>query len=184
MTPTVQNLLRLQGICDRITDWFGRTVAWLSLLMVCVMFMIVVLRYAFNIPTIALSEAVIFMHALIFMLGSAYTLKHEGHVRVDIFYQRFSGRRQAWVELLGGLLLLLPMMLYIFISSWDYVSASWLRLEGSPEPGGLPTVFLLKSAILLFALLMLLQGISQMIQAGLRLRGYIPVQEEEHGVGI
>jgi TRAP-type mannitol/chloroaromatic compound transport system permease small subunit len=184
MSATVHYLQRIQTICDQISDWFGRTMAWLTLLMVVTMFVTVLLRYALNIPTIAVSESIIYMHALIFMLGSAYTLKHQGHVRVDIFYQRFDSRRQAWIELVGGLLLLLPMMLYIFISSWDYVLFSWSRLEGSPEPGGLPGVFLLKSVILLFALLMLLQGISHMIQAGLRLKGFIPVTEDEQGVGI
>lgn len=184
MSNSIRRLQSIQHLCEHITEWFGRTMAWMSLLMVVTMFFTVLLRYAFNIPTIAVSEAVVYMHALIFMLGSAYTLKHEGHVRVDIFYQRFSGQRQAWVELLGGVLMLMPMMLYIFISSWDYVAASWSQLEGSAEPGGLPAVFLLKTTMLLFALLMMLQGSANMIRAALRLKGYIPMHEADEGAEV
>ena len=145
--------------------------AWLSLLMVITMFFTVVMRYALNIPTIALGESVIYMHALIFMLGSAYTLKHDGHVRVDIVYRRLSARGQAMVNLLGTLLLLLPVCVFILTSSWEYVAVSWNLREGSQEAGGLDAVFLLKTAIPAMAVLLMLQGIAIAIHNLLQLLG-------------
>jgi TRAP-type mannitol/chloroaromatic compound transport system permease small subunit len=138
-------------------------VAWLTLLMVLTTFMIVILRYAFSTGWIALQESVIYMYALIFLLGIPYTLKQDGHVRVDIFYCQMTERHQAWVNLLGTCLLLLPMTGFIAWISWDYVSASWVLKESSGEAGGLPGVYLLKSTILIMAVLLFLQGISQLL---------------------
>ena len=107
----------------------------------------------------------------LFLVGAAYTLKHEGHVRVDIFYRKFSPRTRAWVDLGGTLLLLLPVCLFIFIASYDYVAQSWALQEGSREAGGLDGVFLLKSLILVMAGLLVLQGLSQAIQRLLLLLG-------------
>ena len=104
------------------------------------------------------------MHAALFLIGAAYTLKHQGHVRVDIFYHRFSPRLQAWVDLFGTLLLLLPVCLFIFVVSWDYVAQSWALHEGSREAGGLNGVYLLKSLILVMAGLLLLQGLAMAIR--------------------
>ena len=108
---------------------------------------------------------------MVFMLGAAYTLRHEGHVRVDIFYQRFGPRGQALVNLLGTLLLLWPMCLFIAYISWEYVAVSWERLETSNEPGGLPFVYLLKSLLILMPLLLMLQGLAQVLQSLQLLRG-------------
>jgi len=155
---------------DRFADATGRTVAWLSLAMVLVTFLIVLLRYLFNIGSIALQESVGWMHALLFMLGAAYTLRHDAHVRVDIFYRRMQPQQQAWVDLLGTLLLMLPLMIFILMSSWPYVVSAWAILERSPEAGGLPGLFLLKSAIPLLALLMLLQGVAIALRALLQLQ--------------
>ena len=156
----MHKLKRLGHRLDSINEWAGRTVAWLTLAMVIVTFTVVLLRYLFNIGWIAMQESITYMHALVFMLGAAYTLKHEGHVRVDIFYSKFSARARAWVDLLGTLFLLLPVCLFILWISGDYVASSWRVLEGSREAGGLPMVFLLKSIIPLMAGLMILQGIS------------------------
>lgn len=163
--------------CDRINEITGRLIAWLTLAMVAVTFAVVLLRYLFNTGWIAMQESITFMHALVFMLGAAYTLKHEGHVRVDIFYRKFSPRKRALVDLSGFLFLLLPVTLFIFWISWDYVATSWALLEGSREAGGLPGVFLLKSALLLMPLLLLLQGLSQGIRAMLVLIGAIPEKQ-------
>ncbi|NIR25762.1 MAG: TRAP transporter small permease subunit, partial [Gammaproteobacteria bacterium] len=119
--------------------------------MVLVTFAVVLLRYLFNTGWIAMQESITYMHALVFMLGAAYTLRHDGHVRVDIFYQKFSPRTRAWVDLLGTLLLLLPVTLFIAWVSWEYVSTAWALKEGSRETGGLPGVYLLKTAIPLMA---------------------------------
>lgn len=156
---------------DLINERIGRIVAWLSLAMVLTTFCVVVLRYLFNLGSIALQEAITYMHATLFMLGAAYTLRHEGHVRVDIFYNRFSARGRAWVDLLGVVTLLLPVSLFLVWVSWDYVSSSWALHEGSREAGGLPGVFLLKSVIPLMALLLVLQGIGMGLRALCVIRG-------------
>jgi TRAP-type mannitol/chloroaromatic compound transport system permease small subunit len=151
---------RLVHLIDQLNDGIGRLLAWLTLVMVVVTFGVVVLRYLFDLGSIALQESITAMHALLFMLGAAYTLRHEGHVRVDIFYRRFGARGRAWVDLLGVVVLLAPVTLFIIGVSWEYVASSWRLHEGSREAGGLPGVYLLKSVIPLMALLLLLQGVA------------------------
>ncbi len=168
---------KISQLIEQLSEWTGRLVAWLSFAMVIVTFLVVVLRYAFDIGFIALQESITFMHAMLFMLGAAYTLRHEGHVRVDIFYRCFGERGRAWVDLLGVLLLLLPVTLFISWVSWDYVAPSWEQLEGSREAGGLPGVFLLKSVIPLMALLLLLQGVAMGWRALGVIRGTTGTQE-------
>jgi TRAP-type mannitol/chloroaromatic compound transport system permease small subunit len=164
----------LDGVGRRlglINEYLGRAVSWLSLIMVLATFVIVVLRYAFNLNWIWFQESVTYMHAALFLVGAAYTLKHEGHVRVDIFYRKFSPRTRAWVDLGGTLFLLLPVCLFIFFASWDYVTQSWVLREGSREAGGLDGVYLLKSLILVMAGLLVVQGLSQAIERLLCLLG-------------
>jgi TRAP-type mannitol/chloroaromatic compound transport system permease small subunit len=158
-------------IIDRINDVIGRSIAWLTLAMVVVTFLVVVFRYAFSTGWVAMQESITYMHTLVFMLGAAYTLKQNGHVRVDIFYEKLTPRGRAWVELLGTLLLLVPFCLFIIIYSWNYVSLSWELLEGSREAGGLPALFILKTTIPVMALLVMLQGISQALRSLLLLQG-------------
>jgi len=158
-------LERLACRLDRLNEWCGRGVAWLVLAMVVTTFSIVVLRYGLNTGWIAMQESVVYMHAVVFLVGAAYTLKHDGHVRVDVFYSRFSGKGQAWVNLLGTLGLLLPVCVYVFWVSWEYVAESWALLEGSRETGGLPGVFVLKSFIPVMVVLLALQGVASVIRA-------------------
>ncbi len=153
-------LARLADTADWINEWIGRALAWLTLAMVLVTFLIVVLRYGFDWGAIAMQESVLYLHALVFMGGAAYTLRHNDHVRVDIFYQRLSPRGRAWVDLLGTLVLLLPFCGFMLWAGLPYVLKSWALLEGSQEAGGLPLVFVLKSYILLLPLLLLLQGLA------------------------
>lgn len=167
------HLLRCAQILESISEWIGRAASWLSLLMVLVTFTVVVLRYAFDLGWIAMQESITYMHAVLFLTGAVYTLRHQGHVRVDIFYSRFSKRTQAWVDLLGTLFLLMPVCLFIFFVSWDYVVQSWLVYEGSREAGGLDGVFLLKSMILVMAGLLVLQGVAIILRCKLLLGGYI-----------
>ncbi len=174
-----QVLARLVVLCEAINEWLGRLISWLSLGMVLATFSVVVLRYAFDLGWIWLQESVTFMHAGLFLVGAAYTLKHQGHVRVDIFYRRFSPRAQAWVDLLGTLFLLLPVCVFIFIVSWDYVAQSWVLHEGSREAGGLDGVYLLKSLILAMAGLLVLQGLAMGIRALLQLTGHASMQPQE-----
>ena len=126
--------------------------------MVGITFTVVVLRYLFHSGSIALQESITYLHATLFMLGAAWTLKQDGHVRVDIFYSKQSRRTRAWIDLAGTLLLLFPVCGFILFSSLDYVAASWSVQEGSQEAGGLDAVFLLKTAIPLMAVLLMLQG--------------------------
>lgn len=165
-----------------INEWTGRAIAWLTLLMVITTFTVVVLRYGFDLGSIAMQESIIYLHALNFMLGAAFTLKHDAHVRVDIFYQKMGPRGQAWVDLLGTLLLLLPVCGFIFWSSWDYVAAAWAVRETSGEAGGLPFVYLLKSILLLMPCLLMLQGAVIIMTSVLILQGKPVVPEEHDGV--
>lgn len=135
----------------KANDFLGRAVAWLTVVMVAGVTGVVVLRYAFGIGATALQEAVLYMHALVFLAAAGYTLHADGHVRVDILYRRWGRRGRAWVNLLGAVCLLLPLAIFVFAASLGYVTASWARLETSPSPDGLPFVYLLKSVILLAA---------------------------------
>ena len=160
----------LARLLDALSDLTGRAIAWLTAGMVLTTFLVVVLRYGFDWGSIALQESVTYLHAVVFMLGAAYTLRHDGHVRVDIFYRKLGPRGQAVVNLLGSLLLLLPVSLYILIESWPYVMSSWDVLEGSREAGGLPGVYLLKTLLLLMPALLVLQGLADGLRALLLLR--------------
>ena len=168
-----RTLLLLARALEAVSDGVGHLVSWLSLAMVLITFAVVVLRYAFDLGWIAMQESVTYMHAILFLAGASYTLRHHGHVRVDIFYRRFSERGRAWVDLLGGLFLLLPVCLFIFFESWGYVTDSWSILEGSREAGGIEGVYLLKSMILVMAALLVLQGIASVLRSRLLLGGVI-----------
>ncbi|WP_129141050.1 TRAP transporter small permease subunit [Modicisalibacter coralii] len=163
---------------DAITERLGKALAWLVMAMMLIQFLVVVLRYVFNFNSIPVQESVMYMHAVLFMLAASFTLKHDGHVRVDIFYRNFSPRKQAWIDLLGTLLLLIPFMSFVILTSLGYVGKSWSILEGSPDTGGIPAVFLLKTLIPLFAGLMIVQGIAEIIRKALVIAGRIPPQPE------
>lgn len=147
------------GLLDRVNEWIGRAVAWLTLAMVLLTLAVVVARYGLDWGSIAVQESITYMHAAVFMLGAAYALRHDKHVRVDILYRGWSHRRQAWVDLLGVLFLLLPTCLYLGLVSGDYVAASWAIREGSRESGGLPLVFALKTLMPVTAALLALEGL-------------------------
>jgi len=150
---------------DRLNVAIGRAVAWLVLAVVLLQFALVVARYLFGLGSIWLTETVIYAHAALFMLAAAWTLHASGHVRVDVFYADASARTRARVDLIGALLLLLPFMLVLLWLSVPYAARSWAIFEHSQEASGLPLVFVLKTLIPLFALLMALQGIAQAIRA-------------------
>jgi TRAP-type mannitol/chloroaromatic compound transport system permease small subunit len=165
--PMADRLALIAGFTDRLIAAIGRTVMWLSLVVVLVQFTVVVMRYALGIGSIRLSESILYGHAALFMLATAWTLQENGHVRVDIFYAGASRRSKALVDLLGALLLLLPFVAVIIWFALPYVARSWALLERSRETSGLPFVYLLKTLIPLFALLLGLQGASQAIRAAL-----------------
>jgi TRAP-type mannitol/chloroaromatic compound transport system permease small subunit len=147
---------------DRLSEFTGRVTSWLTLLMTVIMFVIVVMRYLFDSGFIWIQESVTWMHAMVFMLGAAYALRHEEHVRVDIFYRGMSLCQRAWVDALGVALFLLPLCAYLLVESWDFVAVSWAMGEGSRESGGMPYPFIpiLKSVLVVMPVLLALQGLS------------------------
>ena len=153
------------NILDQGIVWLARTVSWCVPVMAVLVLVIVVLRYGFNTGAIAAQETVQYLHAAIFMLGAAVAVQADQHVRVDIFYRRFSARQQAWVNGLGHVVFTLPLCGLIGWGSWDYVTDSWSAREASPEPGGLPFVYLLKTLIPAMAVLLALQGLAQIARA-------------------
>ncbi len=159
---------------EAIAEWSGKIVAWFTLAMVLMTCTVVIGRYGFDWGSIALQESVLYLHAMVFMLGASYTLKHDEHVRVDIFYRPASKRRKHWVNLLGVVLLLWPTCGFIIYSSLDYVSASWAANQGlgeaSREAGGLPLVYLLKTLIPISMGLLMVQGLALVLRSvqGLR----------------
>lgn len=163
----------LQGI-NCFTQWVGRVIAWLCLLLVSLTVLVVLLRYFFGMGSIAVQESVAYVHSTIFMLGLAVALQRGGHVRVDIFYRNFSAQRKAWVNFLGGMFFLLPFCGLILFSSWDYVLASWAIKETSAESGGIAAVYLLKSLMILMPITLALQGLSQILSSLLRIKGITP----------
>jgi TRAP-type mannitol/chloroaromatic compound transport system permease small subunit len=150
---------------DRLTTAIGRAAAWLCLFIVCAQFSVVLLRYGLNTGAAKLTESIAYAHAALFMLAAAWTLRENGHVRVDIFYADASPRRKALVDLLGALFFLIPFALALLILSLPYVARSWSILERSRETSGLPFVYLLKTLIPVFAGLLILQGVSQATRA-------------------
>lgn len=149
---------------DRFTHLTGRIVSWFSFFMVLITFSIVVLRYGFNMGWIAMQESVLYMHGLVFLLGSAYTLKEGGHVRIDVFYQKYSPKTKALVDLFGTLFLLIPVCVFIFYISFDYVFAAWKIMEKSAQPGGLPFVYVSKTFLLIFSVTLILQGFAEIFR--------------------
>jgi TRAP-type mannitol/chloroaromatic compound transport system permease small subunit len=155
----------LTGISSRLErfgEMTGRVISWLVLALVLLVGFDVTMRYLFQSGSIALQELEWHLFAFIFLLGAAYTLKYDDHVRLDLVYQGryMNDYRRAWINVLGGVLFLVPFCLLIIISSWPFVSQSFIHAEGSPDPGGLPYRWLLKSVIPLGFGLLLLQGIA------------------------
>lgn len=137
----------------------GKAAAWLTLLMVLLTFLIVALRYGFNLGWIWLQESVTYLHAVVFIMAAAWALQTDDHVRVDIYYRDRSPRQKAVVNLLGTLVFLLPFCVFVLFISWNYVAVSWAGQEGSREAGGLAFVYLQKSLILVLPGLLLLQAV-------------------------
>jgi len=164
-TPTVSPLTRLVDRLDRVNEWLGRGVAWLGLLLALTVFAVVVLRYVLGESNQWLSESIYYWFAMLFMLGIGYTYRHDGHVRVDVLSRNASPRKRAWVEILGVVLLLWPVCLFIGFASVDYVANAWAIREGSPEPGGIPLLYLLKTLLLVMPALLFWQGLVELLRA-------------------
>lgn len=156
-------LSQLAQLFEHISEYVGRALAWLVLVLTVIVVYDVGMRYLFREGSIALQELEWHFFALIFLLGAAYTLKHNEHVRVEIIYQRLSHRTRLWLDTIGDLLFLLPLCLVIIQASWPFVYNAYLFNEGSPDPGGLPYRFLIKAAIPVGFFLLMLQGVANII---------------------
>lgn len=158
-------LTRIARLIDALNERVGRIFSWLTLFMVLVQFVVVLQRYVFGIGSIWAQESIVYMHGLMFMMVAGYTLLHNAHVRVDVFYRSASPATKARVDLLGTIFLLWPLCYLILYVSFPYVAASWRSFEGSRETSGIQGVYLLKSVILVFVVLLALQGLSTVIHA-------------------
>ncbi len=164
---------------DKINQWVGNFVAWTTFLVVLVVFVDVVMRYAFKISFVFTQELEWHLFAFIFLMGAGYTLLKDGHVRVDIFYQRARPKTQAWINLIGVIFFLLPGSYMIIETSSKFVYSSWSVMEGSPDPGGIPYRFILKSCIPAGFGLIVLQGISMGIKSFFTIVDHHPFETEE-----
>lgn len=179
-TPSPGRLSRLVDRLDRVNEWTGRVVAWLGLVLTLTVFGVVALRYGLSDSNQWLSESITYWFALMFMLGMGYTYRHDGHVRVDVLSRGASPRARAWIEIIGVVVLLWPVCLFIAISSFDYVGNSWAMREGSPEPGGIPLLYLLKTLLIVMPALLFWQGLVELLRQVAVLRHQRPT-EPEHG---
>jgi TRAP-type mannitol/chloroaromatic compound transport system permease small subunit len=163
-------LANVSHTIDKTNAVIGKAISYCTLFMALVMFGVVIFRYGFDLGWTAMQESITYLHAAVFLLASAYTYQQGGHVRVDVFYRRYSEKTKHVVDLCGSLFLMLPVATYIAITCWPYVMESWQIFEGSREPGGLPFLYLLKSFMLIFAIMMVLQAISEVIKHSFSLR--------------
>ena len=161
----------LADLIDRINKTVGRTVMWFALCIVLIQFVVVLMRYVFGVGSIFAQESITYLHGFLFMLAAAYTLLTDGHVRVDIFYREAHPRKKAMVNLFGCVVLLLPVCILIFWTSFPYVLDSWRAGEGSPETSGIQARYIQKTAILAFAVLMAMQGVSIILRSLMALGG-------------
>ena len=148
----------------------GKVCSWFVVLMVLITFTVVVMRYGLNMGSVMLQDVVLYLHGGLFLLGSAFALKRGSHVRVDIFYRDFSEKRKALVDLIGNIVFLQPVCWTILLFSWGYVEFSWRIMEVSPEPDGLPFVYLQKSLLVVLAVFLSLQSLSEIIKSAITLR--------------
>jgi TRAP-type mannitol/chloroaromatic compound transport system permease small subunit len=166
---------------DATNERIGRAVSWLTLFMVLIQMAVVVLRYVFGVGWVALQESIVYMHGAVFLIAAGYTLLHDSHVRIDIFYRSASDRGKASVNLLGAVFLLLPMTCAVFWITWPYATRSWAVFETSPEGSGIPAVFLLKSVILVYAVLLAMQGIALALRSAMILAAAPPPPPPPNG---
>jgi TRAP-type mannitol/chloroaromatic compound transport system permease small subunit len=178
----MHRLKKLANAIDATNDGIGRAIAWLTLAMVLTEFTVVLSRYVFGLGSTLMQESIVYMHATVFLACAGYALVHNGHVRCDIFYAAATPRQKAIIDIVGTFLFLLPMCILIVWMAWPYVRASWAVMEISQEGRlGIPAVFLLKSLILVFPGLLVLQSVSLLLQSALLLAGVSPTRGRVDG---
>ena len=150
---------------DAFSELTGKICSWFVVVMVMVTCIVVIMRYGLDMGSVLLQDVVLYLHGGLFLLGSAFALQRGAHVRVDIFYRDFSDVRKAWIDLLGNIIFLQPVCWIILFYSWGYVEFSWSIMEVSPEPDGLPFVYLQKSLLIALAVLLGLQSLSEIFKS-------------------
>jgi TRAP-type mannitol/chloroaromatic compound transport system permease small subunit len=166
------------GLYHRFSQILGGLTAWLSFLMATVTVIVVIMRYLLGEGSIALQESITYTHSALFMLGAAYALRRGAHVRVDVFYARLTPQAQAWIDCIGTIIFLFPMSIFICWISIDYVASSWQIKEGSPDPGGLPSVYLLKTLIPIMGACLIMEAIAQL---GANCRRLLALMDKQDG---
>ena len=183
----VTKLIRILDLIDRTNAGLAALVSWACLAMVLLQATSVLLRYVFNISLISFQEAVVYCHALIFLLAAAALLQRNQHVRVDVIYGMVGERTRRFIDIAGLGIFILPMVLTVLVTSWPYVVRAWDSLEGSRQAGGLPAIYLLKTAIVVFAITVALQAVSVLARlvcglpaGGWRSRSGPPTESQSH----
>jgi TRAP-type mannitol/chloroaromatic compound transport system permease small subunit len=163
-------LEKISSYLDNFSELTGKVCSWFVAIMVLVTCLVVIMRYGLDMGSVFLQDVVLYLHGGLFLLGAAFALKRGAHVRVDIFYRNFSEPRKALVDLLGNLIFLQPVCWTILLYSWGYVEFSWRIMEVSPEPDGLPFVYIQKSLLIAVAILLALQSFSEILKSYLTIR--------------
>jgi TRAP-type mannitol/chloroaromatic compound transport system permease small subunit len=173
--------IKLTRGLDAVNERVGRAIAWCTLAMVILQALVVVLRYVFAVGSIPLQESIWYLHAIVFMLGAGYTLLHDGHVRIDVFYRTASPKRRALIDAAGVILFLFPLCAVTLDLAWPYVMNAWRVRESSSEASGLPFLYLLKTIIPVTLALLAVQGASLLIKS-LAVLGGAEVPARDAGV--
>ncbi len=160
----------LTVVIDKISELTGRISSWFVVLMVLITCLVVIMRYILGLGSVLLQDIVLYLHASLFLLGASFAFKRDSHVRVDIFYRDLSNKNKSVINLVGNLVLLQPLCLVIFLYSWGFVEFSWQIMESSPEPDGLPFVYLQKTLLLLMSFFLWIQSISEILKSLILLR--------------
>ena len=161
---------KISKYLDTFSELTGKICSWFVAIMVLVTCVVVIMRYGLDMGSVLLQDIVLYLHGGLFLLGSAFALKRGAHVRVDIFYRGFSDVKKAWVDLMGNIIFLQPVCWAILFYSWGYVEFSWRIMEVSPEPDGLPFVYLQKSLLIALAILLGMQSLSEIFKSLLKIR--------------
>lgn len=165
-------LRALARTIDAIQEPFGRAVSWLTTLMVAVVFADVIMRYTLSRTYVFTQELEWYLFGIVYLLAAGYTMLHDEHVRVDIVYSKLSPRRKAWLDFILLLVFFFPSCLLVVYTSWPFVRNSWSVWESSPDPGGIPARWALKSVIIIGFVILMIQGVSELIKRFYVARGW------------